>query len=95
MAPFTPFITEHIYQNLRRVIKKESAPKHDESIHFLMLPDPQEWLIDQDIEQAVEGMQKVIELGRVARDRRTIPIKVQKIILKPRSVVFLNCMFRI
>jgi len=74
MAPFTPFITEHIYQNLKRVIKKTQTGE-DESIHYLMLPDVQEWLIDQEVENGVEGMQKVIELGRVARDRRALPIK--------------------
>ncbi|ODN00370.1 Isoleucine--tRNA ligase, cytoplasmic [Orchesella cincta] len=92
MAPFTPFITEHIYQNLRRVMKKIPDTKHDESIHFLMLPDPQEWLIDQEIEQAVEGMQKVIELGRQARDRRVVPIKfpLPEVIVVHSSEPFLS-----
>ncbi len=35
-----------------------------------------DWLIDKKVENAVEGMQKVIELGRLARDRRALPIKV-------------------
>lgn len=35
-----------------------------------------EELIDKSTESAVSRMQSVIELGRVIRDRRTIPIKV-------------------
>jgi isoleucyl-tRNA synthetase len=34
-------------------------------------------LIDVKIENAVSRMQVVIELGRVLRDRRTLPIKVR------------------
>lgn len=35
-------------------------------------------LIDEAIERSVSKMQSVIELGRVLRDRKTIPIKVIK-----------------
>lgn len=35
-----------------------------------------EELIDKKTENAVSRMQSVIELGRVIRDRKTIPIKV-------------------
>jgi len=47
----------------------------EESVHFLMVPEPREELIDTNIEAAVSRMQSVIELGRVSRDRRTLPIK--------------------
>lgn len=45
------------------------------SIHFLMLPEPRETLIDTHIESAVSKMQAVIELGRIVRDRKTLPVK--------------------
>ncbi|KAM5228093.1 isoleucine--tRNA ligase, cytoplasmic isoform 8-T8 [Ctenodactylus gundi] len=45
------------------------------SIHYLMLPHVREELIDKKTENAVCRMQSVIELGRVIRDRKTIPIK--------------------
>ena len=32
-------------------------------------------LIDTDIERSVARMQAVVELGRVVRDRRTMPVK--------------------
>lgn len=76
MAPFTPFITEMMYQNLRHLIDPTSVEEKDSSsIHYLMLPLVRESLIDKRIESAVCQMQSVIELGRVIRDRRTLPVK--------------------
>lgn len=38
-APFTPFITEMMYQNLRHLIDPDSVEEKDaSSIHYLMLP---------------------------------------------------------
>ncbi|KAM4613485.1 isoleucine--tRNA ligase, cytoplasmic [Polymixia lowei] len=76
MAPFTPFITEMMYQNLRHLIDPASVEEKDaSSIHYLMLPQVRESLIDKRIESAVSQMQSVIELGRVIRDRKTLPVK--------------------
>uniref|UniRef100_A0A665UCE5 Isoleucine--tRNA ligase, cytoplasmic n=1 Tax=Echeneis naucrates TaxID=173247 RepID=A0A665UCE5_ECHNA len=76
MAPFTPFITEMMYQNLRHLIDPASVDEKDtSSIHYLMLPQVRESLIDKRIESAVSQMQSVIELGRVIRDRKTLPVK--------------------
>lgn len=35
-SPFTPFICEHMYQNLRSLFEETSM----ESVHYLMLPEP-------------------------------------------------------
>uniref|UniRef100_A0AAV2M480 Isoleucine--tRNA ligase, cytoplasmic n=1 Tax=Knipowitschia caucasica TaxID=637954 RepID=A0AAV2M480_KNICA len=76
MAPFTPFITEMMYQNLRHLIDPESVEEKDNSsIHYLMIPQVREGVIDKRIESAVLQMQSVIELGRVIRDRKTLPVK--------------------
>uniref|UniRef100_A0A673ME19 Isoleucine--tRNA ligase, cytoplasmic n=1 Tax=Sinocyclocheilus rhinocerous TaxID=307959 RepID=A0A673ME19_9TELE len=76
MAPFTPFITELMYQNLCHLIDPASVEEKDTaSIHYLMLPHVRESLIDKRIESAVSQMQSVIELGRVIRDRKTLPVK--------------------
>lgn len=76
MAPFTPFITEMMYQNLRHLIDPSSVEEKDSnSIHYLMLPQVRDNLIDKRIESAVSHMQSVIELGRVIRDRKTLPVK--------------------
>ncbi|XP_059479642.1 isoleucine--tRNA ligase, cytoplasmic [Neocloeon triangulifer] len=70
MAPFTPFLTELMYQNLRHLV---SNPL--DCVHYVMLPEPQSQLIDKDIERAVANMQTVIELGRVIRDKHSQPMK--------------------
>ncbi|XP_040853139.1 isoleucine--tRNA ligase, cytoplasmic isoform X4 [Ochotona curzoniae] len=76
MAPYTPFLTELMYQNLKQLIDPVSVQEKDTlSIHYLMLPRVREELIDKKTENAVSRMQSVIELGRVIRDRKTIPIK--------------------
>ncbi|KAJ6668399.1 hypothetical protein lerEdw1_015776 [Lerista edwardsae] len=75
-APYTPFITELMYQNLKTLIDPACVQeKNTDSIHYLMLPQVREDLIDNNIESAISRMQSVIELGRVIRDRKTIPVK--------------------
>ncbi|OWR44567.1 putative isoleucyl tRNA synthetase [Danaus plexippus plexippus] len=71
MAPFTPFLTELMYKTLRELLAGSSL----ESVHFNMIPQSKQDLVDKNIERAVQRMQAVIELGRVLRDRKTIPIK--------------------
>lgn len=76
MASFVPFLTEHMYQNLRHLVDPATTKDEDvSSVHYLMLPQPRDSLIDVSIEQAVSHMQTVIELGRVIRDRKTLPMK--------------------
>lgn len=70
MSPFAPFLAETMYQYLKQLTANDS-----ESVHYLMLPQPNYKLINKDIERSVDHMQSVIELGRVIRDRKTIPIK--------------------
>ena len=79
-APFTPFLTENMYQNLKQYVdwSKDDSLKNEKeraSVHFLMIPQPRTDLINDDIERAVAKMQTVIELGRVLRDRKTMPVK--------------------
>ncbi|XP_069693675.1 isoleucine--tRNA ligase, cytoplasmic [Periplaneta americana] len=72
MSPFTPFLTELMYRNLRHFLEPHTIM---DSVHYLMLPEPRSVLINEDIERAVARMQTVIDLGRVIRDRKTIPVK--------------------
>lgn len=71
MAPFTPFLTELMYKTLRQLLPGSSL----ECVHYNMVPEPKIELVDVEIERAVQRMQTVIDLGRVLRDRKTIPIK--------------------
>lgn len=47
-------------------------------------------LIDTKIERAVSNMQSVIELGRVVRERKTLPIKVMTIEYIAESLLIFN-----
>ena len=74
MASFTPFLTEMMYQQLKKKVPSFSGPDF-KSVHYLLLPAARKDLIHVDIERAVSRMQTVVDLGRVLRDRKTMPIK--------------------
>jgi valyl-tRNA synthetase len=73
MAPFTPFLSELMYQNLRHLV---ASPL--DCVHYVMMPEPQLSFIDNEIERSVNNMQTVIELGRVIRDKHAQPTKVMQ-----------------
>ena len=74
MAPFTPFLTERMFQQLRKKVPALAGPD-SASVHYLALPKARENLIYEEVERAVGRMQAVVDLGRVLRDRKTMPIK--------------------
>ncbi|GBP07755.1 Isoleucine--tRNA ligase, cytoplasmic [Eumeta japonica] len=88
MAPFTPFLTDLMYKTLRQFLPGNSL----ESVHYNMLPEPKIEHVDIDIERSVQHMQTVIELGRVLRDRKTIPIKypLPEMVIIHRDNTYLN-----
>ena len=67
MSPACPFITEHLYQNLKRIRAPHAL---DGSIHYQMLPEVNDQLINVEIEEAVANMTNVIRLGRTIRDQK-------------------------
>eukprot|EP01104_Vermistella_antarctica_P000774 TRINITY_DN10893_c0_g1_i1.p1 TRINITY_DN10893_c0_g1~~TRINITY_DN10893_c0_g1_i1.p1 ORF type:complete len:1098 (+),score=337.49 TRINITY_DN10893_c0_g1_i1:35-3295(+) len=71
MSPFTPFFTEYLYSNLKKVLPDGG----EDSVHFLEFPVPVEDALNPDIERAVDLMQAAITLGRANRDRRNRPLK--------------------
>ncbi|KAM9890497.1 hypothetical protein OXX79_011385, partial [Metschnikowia pulcherrima] len=83
MAPFTPFLADGIYQKLKSYFKTEDLIKDSvnpeakavESVHYLAYPVVKEELFDSAIELAVSRMQKVIDLGRNIREKKTISLK--------------------
>lgn len=69
MAPFTPFFTEVLYQNMRKV-----SNDSEESIHFCSFPVA-EGKRDERIEQSVARMMTIIDLARNIRERHNKPLK--------------------
>jgi len=56
-------------------IPKDLQGKDPRSVHFLAFPDVRSELFDAEIERRVGRMQRVIELARVSRERRTVGLK--------------------
>lgn len=75
LAPFTPFLTDNIYLKLLPHIPKELQGQDPRSVHFLPFPEVRKELFNVDIERRVQRMQKVIELARYSRERRTVGLK--------------------
>ncbi len=76
LAPFTPFITEHIYGLLKPYLGPVLGQFQDaRSVHFLPFPIVQHSLFDEGVQQKVRLMQQVIQLGRVARERKGLPLR--------------------
>jgi len=67
-APFVPFITEEIYQNIVRSADK-NAP---ESIHLCKFPEADGSLIDTELEKDMELAYEIVQLGRAARNEANI-----------------------
>lgn len=67
-APFIPFITEELYQNLVVAFDKE-AP---ESVHLCRWPEYVEADVDKDLEAAMDKAYTIVKLGRSARNAANI-----------------------
>ena len=63
-APFTPFIAESIYQNLVRSVDGE-APL---SVHLTSYPTVDESRIDEELEEHMASVLKIVVLGRACRN---------------------------
>lgn len=71
MAPFTPFFTEVLYQNLRKLLGRNA----EESIHFCSFPHVQ-GKTDERIEKSVARMMTTIDLARNIRERHNKALKI-------------------
>ncbi|MGH4117822.1 isoleucine--tRNA ligase [Clostridium sp.] len=67
-APFIPFVTEELYQNLVVAFDK-NAP---ESIHLCSFPKCNEDQVDKELEDEMDKAYKTVKLGRSARNAANI-----------------------
>ncbi|MGB9666094.1 MAG: isoleucine--tRNA ligase [Candidatus Cryosericum sp.] len=63
LTPFTPFMSEEIYQNLVRSVKSDA----ELSVHFLDLPEFDESRYDERLSASMQAVMDVVSLGRSAR----------------------------
>lgn len=72
MAPFAPFFSEFAYQNLKPALDQADI---SDSVHYLMLPQANEQVINSEIERKVDFMKSAIAIARVVRDKKKIMIR--------------------
>ncbi|NLA31046.1 MAG: class I tRNA ligase family protein, partial [Methanomicrobiales archaeon] len=80
LAPFAPYITEEIYQNLR-------LAGDPESVHMLDWPEADDLLIDRDLEAAMETIRAFDDAVATARQsgRRKLRWPVGEVVVVTRS----------
>lgn len=78
LSSFTPFLTENLYQGLRKFLPEPAADDKDDyrSVHFLSFPEVNESYFDPVIQRQFKALQSVVELGRVIRVNSNLPIRV-------------------
>ncbi|MFN4173476.1 MAG: DUF5915 domain-containing protein, partial [Parachlamydiaceae bacterium] len=77
-APFVPFISEAIYQNLRSI----DAP---ESVHLAFFPEYHGAFRDEDLEKGMEAIQRAVSLGHSLRKEHKLKVR------QPLRKAFVAC----
>ena len=80
LAPYMPFMTESIYQNIVRSVD-ESAP---ESVHLCDFPVCDESRIDPEAERQMAAVETVVQLGRSCRQLSNIKVR------QPLSMLYVS-----
>ena len=83
MAPFTPFITEELWQKLQTFVAGKGAEKA-ESLHLAYWPFASEKYIDQQLMEEIATVRKAIKLALFIRSKNKIAVKqpLQKLSIK-------------
>lgn len=71
MAPITPFVTERVWQDLFVA----TDPEGPQSVHLAEWPEPDESLIDEQLDAAMAVIRRAVELGRAARAESKVKIR--------------------
>ena len=89
MAPFAPFLSEHIYLSFARLADEEPTPL---SVHLCTYPEAEPSLRQPLLEDAVSRMQQVIELGRSKREQVKINLRtpLRRITIIHRDAMLLD-----
>jgi isoleucyl-tRNA synthetase len=70
-APFIPFMTETLYQNLVRN-EDDSAP---ESVHLASFPEPEPQRVDDGLRETMERVRNVVTLGQRVRNENKLKVR--------------------
>ncbi|MEE9446590.1 MAG: isoleucine--tRNA ligase [Arenicellales bacterium] len=70
-APFMPFLSEHLYQNLVRM----PFPERPESVHMETWPTVNTALLNDELVTQMDVVQRVVGLGRATREKSQVRIR--------------------
>lgn len=70
-APFTPFMSEAVYQNIVRRVEKDMP----ESVHLCDFPVADDSFVDHELEEDMEKALAMVTLGRSARNDAAMKIR--------------------
>ncbi len=70
-APFVPFMTETLFQNL--VCKHD--PSAPESVHLASFPEPDDARVDDELRRTVELVRNVVTLGQRVRNENKLKVR--------------------
>jgi isoleucyl-tRNA synthetase len=71
LAPFIPFMTEEMYQNLVRSVNRSAQT----SVHHQNWPTPNQTLVDKELEASMDAAIQVCALGHSARSAAGIKVR--------------------
>lgn len=74
MSPHVPFLTEHMYLNMKKCVKPDGKWNQD-SIHHLMIPKVIEKLLNEQINESMHVTMSIIETARKLRENKNISLK--------------------
>ena len=72
MAPVMPFFCEYLYQ---RLMVDTGLAEAGDSVHLTRFPNPDEKLLDLDLEARMQAARDVVGLGLVIREREKIGVR--------------------
>ncbi len=71
IAPFMPFLSDNMYQNLVTNVK----PDQPESVHLTQWPQVNEALLDDQLVEEMNVIQRVVGLGRSTREKSQVRVR--------------------
>jgi isoleucyl-tRNA synthetase len=72
LAPFIPFASEELWQNVVRRPLGDAAP---ESVHLADYPEPDERLVDERLSQVMGAVREIVSLGREVRTAAKLRVR--------------------
>ncbi|EDQ92788.1 uncharacterized protein MONBRDRAFT_19043 [Monosiga brevicollis MX1] len=73
-------------------VRTINGVREDASVHFQLIPEPKSVYLDETIVRAFEAMKRVVEAGRIVRERENIPIKypLQELVIVSKTPFLLD-----